>query len=126
MDIGLGRSLTTLESRFVDLDQPVFLTGIQALLREVAGQNSDLAIAISTLLVAALFSPWRRRLQIFIDRRFYRRKYDAARTLAAFQIRLRNEIDLDDLQAGIVTAIQETIQPSLISVWFRTEESRAP
>jgi|SRR5579884_2875803 len=102
------------------------VVGIQALLREVAGQNSDLAIAISTLLVAALFSPWRRRLQIFIDRRFYRRKYDAARTLAAFQIRLRNEIDLDDLQAGIVTAIQETIQPSLISVWFRTEESRAP
>jgi hypothetical protein len=93
--------------------------GIQALFRLVAGQGSDLAIAIATLLVAALFNPWRRRLQAFIDRRFYRRKYDAARTMAAFQARLRGDVDLDRLGGEVVQVLHETVQPTHVSLWLR-------
>src|SRR5579884_253528 len=83
----------------------------QAIFRAVAGQNSELAIALTTLLIAGLFNPWRRRLQVFIDRRFYRNKYDAARVLASLQTRLRDEVDLDRVRADLVSAIHETVQP---------------
>lgn len=92
--------------------------GIQATFRLVAGQGSDLAVAIATLLVAALFNPWRRRLQAFIDRRFYRRKYDAARTMAAFQARLRGDVDLERLGGEVVQVLHETVQPSHVSLWL--------
>jgi hypothetical protein len=93
--------------------------GIQALFRLAAGQGSDLAVAMATLLVAALFSPWRRRLQAFIDRRFYRRKYDTVRILAAFQSTLRDQIDVEQLSTGLVGVVQETMQPSAVSLWVR-------
>lgn len=92
--------------------------GLQALFRAVTGQSSDLAIAIVTLGVAALFNPWRHRLQGFIDRRFYRRKYDAARVLAAFSTRLRDEVDLDQLSADLLSAAHETLQPRVLALWL--------
>jgi len=94
---------------------------IQALFRAVTGQASDLAVAIATLAVAALFNPWRRRVQIFIDRRFYRKKYDSARTLSAFQSRLRDGVDLDQLSNEIVAVLQDTINPSAVAIWLPLE-----
>lgn len=92
--------------------------GLQALFRTVTGQSSDLAIAIATLAVAALFNPWRHRLQGFIDRRFYRRKYDAARVLAAFTARLRDEVDIEQLSTDLLVAAQETLQPRSVALWL--------
>jgi hypothetical protein len=97
---------------------------LEAALRRVTGQGSGLAVAISTLFIAAIFQPFRRGLQSFIDRRFYRRKYDAARTLAAFSNRLRDSVDLDRLSAEIMGVVGETIQPSAASLWLRPSRSR--
>jgi len=69
--------------------------------------------------IAALFQPFRQSLQRFIDRRFYRRKYDAARTVAAFSVTLRHEVDLDQLREQLVAVVQETMQPSQVSLWVR-------
>ena len=89
---------------------------VQALLRSITGQGSELAVAIVTLGIAALFNPWRTRLQRFIDRRFYRRKYDAARTLAAFQVTLRDQVDMGELSDDLLGVVQETMQPASIGI----------
>ena len=91
----------------------------QILFRAISGQSSELAVALTTLLVAALFNPWRRRLQVFIDRRFYRRKYDAARALASLQTRLRDEVDLEQVSADLLSVVHETLQPHSAAVWLR-------
>ena len=92
---------------------------LQAAFRAVTGQTSELAIIISTLAIAALFQPLRHWLQGVIDRAFYRRKYDAARTLAAFSAHLRDEVDLPTLREELVAVVQETMQPACVSLWVR-------
>jgi MFS family permease len=84
--------------------------------------DSEVTVAGSTLAVAALFRPLRGRVQAFIDRRFYRRKFDAQRTLDAFTVRLRDEVDLDQLSSSLVGVVRETMQPAHASVWMRPRE----
>lgn len=98
---------------------------LQALFRAVTGQHSDLAIAIATLAVAALFNPWRHRVQAFIDHRFYRRKYDATRILARFSATLRDEVDLEQLTGDLLSVAQDTVQPASVAIWLREREGMA-
>ncbi len=136
--IPLGIGVAMLRSRLFDVDVVinralvygtltaslvlVYLGGVvslQYVFRALVGQASDLAVVASTLAIAALFNPLRRRIQALIDRRFYRRKYDARKTLEEFGARLRDETDLDTLGEDLVLVVGETVQPAHVGLWRR-------
>ena len=97
------------------------VVGLQAALRVLTGQESTFAIVASTLVIAALFNPLRRRVQGFVDRRFYRRKYDSRKILEAFNARLRDETDLNTLSVDLVGVARTTVQPEHASLWLRLD-----
>jgi hypothetical protein len=124
IDILINRTLVygTLTAALV----AVYFGGVattQAIFRTLTAQEQQpqLAIVISTLVIAALFNPLRRRIQSFIDRRFYRSKYDARKTLEAFSAKLRDETNLDTLNYDLVGVVKETMQPAHVSLWLRPE-----
>jgi hypothetical protein len=124
IDVVINRTLVygTLTATLVAL----YFVGIVMLQRvfiALTGEKSTVAVVASTLLIAALFNPLRRRIQSFIDRRFYRRKYDTRKTLEGFSAKLREETDLDALSDDLVGVVRETMQPAHISLWLHSETS---
>ncbi len=106
----------------------VYFGGIvltQQVFRALTGQSSELAIVASTLLIAALFAPLRRRVQDVIDRRLYRKKYDAEKVLADFQKNLRDEVDMETLKANLIGVLDDTMQPTRIALWVK-ESPKSP
>src|SRR5215210_6046957 len=135
--IPLSIGVAVLRARFFDIDVVInrtlvygsltvtlvalYFGGIVLLQRVfvvLTGEQSTLAVVASTLVIAALFNPLRRRFQSFIDRRFYRRKYDARKTLEAFSVKLRDETDLEALNQELVGVVRETMQPAHVSLWL--------
>jgi hypothetical protein len=136
----LATGAAILRYRLYDLDRIVSRTVTYGLLTELLGlgyagvvlglgrllpQGSSLVVAGATLAVAAAFQPARRRVQRVVDRRFNRRRYDAARTIQAFSARLRDEVDLDTLSAELVAVVEETMQPTQVWLWLRPQPPAA-
>jgi hypothetical protein len=126
-DIDVVINLTLVYGSLTAMLVAVYFGGVattQTILRALTGQTEQpqLAVVISTLVIAALFNPLRRRVQSFIDRRFYRKKYDARKTLEAFSARLRDEMDLETLNNDLAGVIRETMQPAHVSLWLRPDK----
>ena len=127
-DIDVVINLTLVYGSLTAALVAIYLGGVattQAILRALTDQTEQpqLAIVVSTLVIAALFNPLRRRIQSFIDRRFYRRKYEARKTLEAFSARLRDETDLETLNNELAGVIRETMQPAHVSLWLRPDST---
>lgn len=123
-DINIIIRRTLIYSILTTILAVIYFGGIalaQRLFHVVTGENSDLAIVVSTLLIAALFSPIRARVQNVIDRRLYRRKYNVEQTLAQFQHNLRNEVDVETLKANLLKVVSETMHPDKIALWVKGE-----
>jgi hypothetical protein len=125
-DIDVVINRTLVYGSLTALLAAVYFGGVattQAILHALTGQERQpqLAVVVSTLVIAAFFTPLRRRIQSFIDRRFYRRKYDARKTLEAFSAKLRNDTDLATLSDDLVGVVRETMQPAHVSLWLRPE-----
>ncbi|HEV2930211.1 MAG TPA: hypothetical protein VGW74_16085, partial [Propionibacteriaceae bacterium] len=99
--------------------------GVVLGLGQLLGRYSGPAVAGATLAVAALFQPARRRIQAAVDRRFNRRRHDAARTIAAFSTRLRQQVDLDSLTAELLAVAARTVEPTMVSLWLRPQAERS-
>jgi hypothetical protein len=124
-DIDLLIRKTLIYSMLTGILGAVYFGGIvltQQIFRTATGETPDIVIVISTLLIAALFSPIRRRVQDTIDRRFYRRKYDAEKTLAKFNQTLRNEVDIEALKAQLVGVVNDTMQPTHVALWLASND----
>ena len=99
--------------------------GVVLGLGQLLGRDSSLVVAMATLLVAAVFQPARRRIQAVVDRRFNRRRYDAARTIEQFSSRLHQQIDLSTLTAELLAVAERTVEPKLVSLWLRPPMGRS-
>ena len=120
MGLWRGPALATPPSNCIRMSGEQRVVLLQSLGRAITGEErSDLVTVASTLAIATLFSPLRQRIQKAIDKRFYRRKYDAAQTLAAFSAKMRDEVDLNSLRADLLAVIDETLQPAHRSLWLR-------
>jgi len=141
LSAGIGAAI--LRYRLYDLDRIISRTlayglltlvlgggyaAVALVLGQLLGRDSSLAVAGATLAVAALFQPARRRIQAAVDRRFNRRRHDAAQTITAFSGRLRQQVDLNELTAELLAVVEQTMQPSQASLWLRSpkEPSRTP
>jgi hypothetical protein len=132
--IPLAMAFAILRYRLYDIDLIINRTLVYGALTAILGaayvlivtvagtilQGSDIVTAVATLSVAGLFRPLRRRIQGFIDRRFYRRRYDAARTMEAFTGSLRNEVDLEAMRLELLAAVHETLRPRRVSLWLKS------
>src|SRR5439155_13669373 len=99
---------------------------LQQFFRVLVGQQADFAIVASTLAIAGIFTPLHRWTQTFVDRRFFRTKFDAAKVLGAFGTTLRDEVDLNRMTAALLTAVEESMQPASVSLWLREPSTRRP
>jgi len=97
--------------------------GIQAVVRSLSGQSGTLAVTVSTLIVAVAFQPLRSRIQRAVDHRFYRRRYDAARTLESFSGRLREQVEIEMVSGEVLDVVRQTLQPAHVSLWLRSPEA---